>query len=141
MKNIALCVMLGLIGGNIFYNSYVVDALKPIEYARAQEAPKEVLIEVKIDWTKERIKQEIEEQGIKYGVSTSTLNAVINCESQYNRYALGDSNHSRGLVQIHNSFHPEITDEEAYDPRFAIGFLAKNLKAGNGNLWSCYRNM
>jgi hypothetical protein len=139
MKNIIGLVMCGVIGGNILYNSYIEPAMQPIVVYAAQEeeTPKEVLIEIEINWTKERIKEEIQTVADEYGVSAEVMNTVINCESQYNKKALGDHGHSRGLVQIHNEYH-DVTDAEAYDPAFAIDFLAKHLKAGQGHLWSCY---
>lgn len=73
------------------------------------------------------------------GVSSSVVLAVIQCESQWHVFALGDHGHSRGLVQIHNLYHPEVSDEEAYDPKFAIHFLIGALKKGQGNQWTCYR--
>ena len=107
------------------------------------EAPRTeevVLIETKIDWTEERIFEEIEVAGKRYNVSTSTLHAVIKCESRYDRFALGDHGWSRGLVQIHGKYH-DVSDEEAYDPEFAIDFLAKHVSEGKGSLWTCYRKL
>jgi hypothetical protein len=138
MKNIIGLVMCGVIGGNILYNSYVVEASKWIVVEAPPEPPKEVLIEIQINWTKERIREEIDTIAKEYGVSAEVMNTVINCESQYNKEALGDGGHSRGLVQIHNEYH-KVSDQDAYDPHFAIEFLAKHLKEGNGKLWTCYR--
>jgi hypothetical protein len=67
------------------------------------------------------------------------MHTVINCESSYNPRALGDNGYSRGLVQIHSYYHPTVTDEMAYDPDFAIEFLAEKLQQGKGHLWTCYR--
>lgn len=74
-----------------------------------------------------------------YGVSEKTLHAVISCESQYNPLAVGDGGHSRGLVQIYDNYHPDITHAQAFDPEFAVGFLAKEIKNGNGDMWTCAR--
>lgn len=78
-----------------------------------------------------------EEVSIRHGVNPSVVKAVITCESQWNPRALGDSGHSRGLVQIHDEYH-DIPDEVAYDPKFAIDFLVSNLKEGNGSMWTCF---
>jgi hypothetical protein len=75
----------------------------------------------------------------RYGVSASVMHTVIKCESMYNPRALGDSGYSRGLVQIHSKYWPEVTDEMAYDPNFAIRFLAEKLSTGDGHLWTCWR--
>lgn len=74
----------------------------------------------------------------KYGVSANTLHAVISCESGYKTTAIGDHGNSYGLVQIYLRFHPEVSKEEAFDPEFAIAFLAKNIAAGRGYWWTCY---
>lgn len=135
-----------VIGGNVTYNSFIAEASKPIVYEREPEPPREVLIEVQVDWTKERILEEIETQAQKYGVSAEVMKTVIECESMgsttiqsYHKRPDGSRERSFGLVQIFLDAHPHITREEAIDPQFAIEFLAKNLKAGRGNLWSCYR--
>lgn len=81
----------------------------------------------------------VEQKAEEYGVSASVMKAVIECESNWNVSALGDSGESRGLVQIHRPSWPDISDEEAYNPEFAIDFLAAKLSEGEGQLWTCYR--
>lgn len=87
------------------------------------------------------ISEIIDEKALQYGVSADVMNAVIKCESQYNPNAVGDGGHSRGLVQIFDSYHPNITHEQAFDPEFAITFLAKNLVQGKGEMWTCWRQL
>ncbi len=77
----------------------------------------------------------------QYNVSTTTITDVIACESSFNETARGDGGYSRGLVQIHAKFHPQVTYEQAIDPEFAIDFLAEKLSKGQGHLWTCYRNL
>lgn len=97
------------------------------------------------------VKQLIKVKGAEYNVSTRLMEEIINCESQgsttiqsrhiytSNKYGKkGTREGSWGLVQIHLVAHPDITKEQALDPLFATDFLAKNLKAGNGKMWSCY---
>lgn len=80
--------------------------------------------------------------------------AVVDCESQYvydgqsqhrytatnvpKGYQVGDREESWGLVQIHLPAHPTISKEQANDPEYAAEFLARNLKAGRGSMWTCY---
>lgn len=75
----------------------------------------------------------------RYGVDSHTMEKVIECESQGRPWVRGDHGHSRGLVQIHDYWHSEVTDAQAFDPFFSIEFLAKGLAAGNGSEWTCYR--
>lgn len=93
----------------------------------------------------------------EYKVNAQTMLAVIGCESQYQidiqshhtyhegnvpkGYSVGDREQSFGLVQIHLPVHPNITKEQAIDPEFAVDFLAKNLSAGRGGMWSCYKTL
>ena len=85
--------------------------------------------------------QLIDEKAKLYQVSPIVMHAVIKCESQYNPNAIGDGGHSRGLVQIYDDFHPTVTHAQAFDPEFAITFLAKNLAQEKGYQWTCYRNL
>lgn len=80
-------------------------------------------------------------KAVEANISPSVVLSVIECESQWNERAIGDGTHSRGLAQIHNLYHPDISDEEAYDARFAIDFLVENIAEGRGNMWTCYRKL
>lgn len=78
----------------------------------------------------------------KYGIETSVLYSVIECESGFKTDAHNKTSHenSWGLVQINlaSGNHKNITVKEATDPDFAISYLAKNLK-NNTDHWSCFR--
>jgi hypothetical protein len=147
MKNITLVVMCLVIGGNILNNSWTYNELNPIEYARAEEIvePEVVLIEPIIEWTPERIEQEIEEQAEKYGADAGLMKRIIACESNgsttiqsYHKRPDGSREQSYGLVQIYLPAHPNVTYEQAIDPQFAIEFMAKNI-VKNPRMWSCYK--
>ena len=49
----------------------------------------------------------------KYDVSESMMHKVIKCESEYKPKALGDNGHARGLVQINDIWHPEVSKSDA----------------------------
>lgn len=95
-------------------------------------------VTIEREWSKVDIMALIDKKGLEYGVATSTINAVVKCESGYNPKVVGDNGTSFGLVQIHQPAHKQITKEQAFDPEFAIDFLASNLAKGNGRLWTCY---
>lgn len=95
---------------------------------------------LKGSYSKEQVISLIEEIAQEKAVSADILKTVINCESGYKTNAIGDNGHSRGLVQIYDDYHPNISHEQAFDPVFAINFLADNINAGKGHLWTCYRN-
>lgn len=81
----------------------------------------------------------IRDRSKEESVSREIVLNVLKCESRLNPNALGDHGHSRGLAQIHNQYHPEISDEQAYDPYFAVDYLIEGIKEGRGHEWSCYR--
>lgn len=85
------------------------------------------------------IDQLIDEKSAEYNVSASLMRKIIHCESSGNPNAVGDGGYSFGLVQIHSPSWPDITQEQAVDPEFAINFLAKKLSEDKGHLWTCYR--
>jgi len=89
--------------------------------------------------TVEDIKALIRQKSAQYGVSEYEMTETIDCESSFNVRALGDNGNSRGLVQIHRPSWKDITDEQAYDPYFAVDFMAYQFSKGNQHLWSCYR--
>lgn len=75
----------------------------------------------------------------KYQVNEFTVKQVVWHESHYNRFDIGDDGHAFGLAQINNVYHPNISKEQAQDPHFALDFIAKNIKDGNGKMWTGYR--
>jgi len=77
-----------------------------------------------------------------YGVSPALMRGIIARESAFDQYA--EYRHlpredSVGLVQINLVAHPLITRADALSPVFAINYLAENLAAGNGAMWSTYK--
>lgn len=93
----------------------------------------------------------------EYNVSPKIMMAVIKCENteldpelqsrmkykKNNRWGkpAGSFEQSYGLVQIHLPDNPSVSLEEATDPEFSIEFLAQKLKAGRGNMWTCFRKI
>ena len=102
---------------------------------QAASAPASVAIVVQ----PKTIHEKIDFYAEKHNVSAEIISKVINCESSFNPNAVGDNGHSRGLVQIYDDYHPEVTHEQAFNEDFAIEFLAKKLAKGQGHLWTCYR--
>lgn len=141
-KAIGLGVVLGILGG-IAIDVYQLANPATIVYAQEEEAPREIRIEVRVNWTEERIDQEIEKQAEKYGRNAEYMKAVIACESMgsttiqsFHTYNFTDEKRgifkgerelSFGLAQIHLPHHPNVTKEQATSPAFAIEFMAKNL--------------
>lgn len=76
----------------------------------------------------------------EYGISYHELSVTINCESSWNPNAVGDGSHSRGIAQIHAPSHPTITDEQAFDPYWALDWTARQFSEGNAWMWSCWKS-
>lgn len=104
------------------------------------EAPTEKMVE-KTEWTVQEVKDLVDYYADKYGVSRTTMQKVVNCESSYNYKAVGDGGKSFGLSQIHTPSHPSITYKESTNPNFALDFMASNISKGKGNMWTCYRKL
>jgi hypothetical protein len=91
--------------------------------------------------TPEWIKGRISHYASFYGVSEITMLNIIACESGFKTSATNSTSkeYSVGLVQINLKAH-NIEEEVARDVDFSLDFLAKNLKAGKGSMWTCWRN-
>jgi hypothetical protein len=59
------------------------------------------------------------------------------CESSLNPLAVGDSGKSRGLFQIHKNYHPNITDQEAFDIEFSTKWTIEQINLGKQSMWTC----
>ena len=99
----------------------------------------------------------IRAKAAEYNVGYNLMVSIVACESNFSStiqsrhrytkdnvprgYSVGDREQSWGLIQLHLPAHPNITKGQALDPYFAIDFLARNIKAGKANMWSCYRKL
>lgn len=107
-----------------------------------ESVPKPVTtIEVKEPIRELSIDEKIVKYANQYGVNSQLMRDVVKCESSFNPNAVGDFGHSRGLVQIYDTYHPTISHEQAFDPDFALNFLAREMSQGRGYLWTCHRNL
>lgn len=65
--------------------------------------------------------------------------AVAEAESNFNPQAINknaDDSIDRGLFQINSKWHPEVSDQQAFDPEFATEFFCKAVKDGNLTWWN-----
>lgn len=61
------------------------------------------------------------------------------CESRFDPNAVGDNGHSRGLFQIHNLYHPEVSDMCAFDIECATKWTMWRINSGYQHEWTCDR--
>jgi soluble lytic murein transglycosylase-like protein len=115
-------------------------AMAPTSHKMAQEALKVERREIVAPAvSRGDIQHLVRRYAFVYDVPEEELFYVLNCESSMNPKAVGDSGHSRGLSQIHDVYHPEVSQEQAFSPDYAIRFLAKAISEGKGGQWTCWR--
>ena len=73
---------------------------------------------------------------LEYGIDEEKLFNIIEAESDWNPDAVGDNGHARGLLQIHDKYWPEITDEQAFDPLWSMRFFAQMDLDGKDHYWT-----
>lgn len=84
------------------------------------------------------IEEIIKMVAIEESVDPDLALRVAKCESSLNpkaRNINSPTSIDRGLFQINNFYHPQVTDEQADDPIFATRFFCKAFKNGNLNWW------
>ena len=68
------------------------------------------------------------------------IGLVMWCESRHNPDAVGDAGQSHGLFQIHLGYNPEVSVEQARDPKRAIAWSVPRL-LDTPEWWSCFRRL
>lgn len=71
----------------------------------------------------------------EYDVPFSTMEAIIEIESNWGEKMEGDGGKSCGLVHIHSDYFPEEF-KRCYDNDFSLRFLAQKIKEGKEYLWT-----
>lgn len=93
---------------------------------------------------KEETPQQIIERIAKKNKSDVKLAlAVAEAESNFNPLATNknaDDSIDRGLYQINSKWHPEVKEEQAFDPEFATEFFCKAIKDGNLSWWNASKS-
>jgi hypothetical protein len=88
--------------------------------------------------TEELIRKIAKEEGVDPDLAVR----VAKCESNLNYKAVNvnkDGSRDRGLFQINDKFHQDISDEVAFNPITAAQFFCKAFKAGNLGWWNATR--
>lgn len=68
------------------------------------------------------------------------MKRLIYCESRWDVYALNDNGAygiDRGLLQWNTKYHPEITNEMAFNPEISVREAMRLIKNGGQKQWSC----
>ncbi len=93
---------------------------------------------VKTSVITEPVREIIKRIAINKKVDPNLALRVAKCESgldprAVNVNALGSTD--RGLFQINDKYHPEVTKEEAFDPEFATNFFCDAVNNNNLSWW------
>lgn len=80
------------------------------------------------------IEDEIRSIADEHGANADYLIELAQCESGLNPLARGDSGQSRGVFQIHHGYHPDVSDDCAFDIRCATEWTINHLQTVR---WTC----
>ena len=104
----------------------------PVAFAVALVPTSTVVWENQPIIVEETIEAKIDRIAEKNGIATTTLWNLAWSESRLD--PLADNGEDRGIVQINRKAW-DITDEQAFDPEFALNFAAKHIKEGREWYW------
>jgi len=75
----------------------------------------------------------------EYGVDGQVVINLGWCESNLQPIPGKINKRDRGWFQINSRYHPEISDECAYNLECSANFTAKKISKGKGYLWVCWK--
>ncbi len=123
----------------MFRRNIIRELLKIIKQLRLLIFLIERKIKNKTVWERDEVKELIQRVAEVEEVDPDLALNVAFCESSYNSLAVGNNYNNtidRGLYQWNDYYHPEITDEMAFDPYIATKEFCKAVKAGNLYWWN-----
>ena len=85
------------------------------------------------------IEQQIRDASKSAGIDPDLAVRIAKCESSLNPAAVNvnsDGSMDRGLFQINNKAHPEISDLQAFNTNDSIQFFIKAFKEGHISWWN-----
>ena len=92
----------------------------------------------------EEIKNCIKETAKKYGISEKLALAVAQAESNFDPFAINFNDTDsidRGLYQWNDKWHPEVTDEMAFNYKISTELFCKAVREGNLYWWNSLRHI
>jgi hypothetical protein len=120
--------------------------LTPIELAAVAPVRNEVA-PIRIDPT-EHPEKYVAHHAERLGLSGEMVVCIATYESRFRANAIGDRHltcpitgqkqRSRGIFQISDCFHPEVSDEVAFSIPDSTEWALKRIKQGYGDEWSTF---
>lgn len=86
-----------------------------------------------------RIRAYVEGAAKTRGVNPQVAEWIVTHESHEHPEATGDGGESRGLWQINEAWHPEVSDACAYDVTCSTDWSLKRIHAGYIDEWSTWK--
>ena len=140
MRKEIILILAVMIGAGIIGNAGQIEAYKIVPeqtknengiicHSEPENAPTATVASV--EW---QIRAIASQQNFKW---PDYLIKLAYCESRFDPFAIGDNGKSRGLFQIHRDYHPEITNQQAFDIEFATNWTMNMINAGKQNQWAC----
>jgi len=96
---------------------------------------KNLAIEAEAETVEETIRRVANEEMVDPDLAVK----VARCESNLNPKVVNinaDGSQDKGLFQINNKWHPEVTDQEAFNIEASTRFFCKAFKAGHLDWWN-----
>ena len=73
------------------------------------------------------------------GVNPRIAEWIVSHESRHRPNAIGDGGESRGLWQINKAWHPEVSDQCAYDVTCSTHWSLERIHSGYAHEWSTWK--
>jgi hypothetical protein len=84
------------------------------------------------------IKSWVDSESLKYGINPDLSNCLVGHESQWVPSKKGDDGNSRGLWQVSNIWHHEVSNAVAFDVRSSTDWSLAWIKKGHVRQWSTF---
>ena len=109
-------------------------------------------ITIKLETVQDKIARYAEQYGLNYTKFYDTIKCenrrldpskqsdiIYNFSDPRRNIVVGTRERSYGLVMIHLPDHPDVTEEQAKDPDFALNWMAQQWVKNNQSWWTCYK--
>lgn len=140
---LVISVLAGVVSIGIAYNGAITPTMAE-SYDLTAKTPRNAILSVS-DGKEMTIKEHIwhlltEEGGLTFDEAIEAM-AVVDCESKFNPYAIGDSGKSTGLWQIHSDYHKDISIKDTFDAYASTRWSINKYKecGRSWRLWTCGR--
>ena len=90
---------------------------------------------------KVRLKQQIVDISTVYGIDPEKIKKTIECESNYNRWAVGDQGAAFGIAQFHWPTFERYCHGNYYSAEDQINCMVEMIAKGGQKNWTCFTKL